>query len=648
MFINSYTIYISIGFAKLFRGIILVNAPLVILFTCKKIISYFSNTILKHIIPFDHFPYYHRFTGYIFIFASILHSLAHCIGTIPFIVNSDLNELNKKLYTPFKTLPTWWELCFIYPFGWTGIAILVLFAVLLITVHESIRKNNFECFFFLHQLSYLIYPLGYIHGTYNLVGTQLFHIMCGGPFVLLLLENFIKFLQYCFSNYEILDIKCLSSGVVQMTISLKDSYMFKNMKPGQYISICIPEISCYQIHPITISGIYDNNRDFKVNNNYFLDYDFKDQFFTLHIAPVGWWSKELQHISKAKYKEKLVKLESHINNIKIHDETHRGKLVHLLKASQLNISKEGCVKDIQNIEYSINDDSDLSIEIKSNENDIGKNIKIKSKPLAKSILESANKINYYNSNLNNINNYDLNISSILINRLLPINFPKAKLFGPYGAPTQKYTDFIWLVFIASGIGATPFASILNNIILSITKNPDKRIKVQFYWMQRQAHQFNWLIELIKQIMKVDVNNKIEFNVFYTCPYQKYDFRSFLLWHGLQLCKNDKSKYERVNEIENDNIENKENEKHIDIKGFNKDKELKNKTLNNKDLSKYCKNVYWARPNWNDVFESLVSDKFENDCGVFVCGNSSLCKEILSCCEIYSNKSLRFWFYKENF
>jgi hypothetical protein len=37
-------------------------------------------------------------------------------------------------------------------------------------------------------------------------------------------------------------------------------------------------------------------------------------------------------------------------------------------------------------------------------------------------------------------------------------------------------------------------------------------------------------------MLKDKFKKIKFNLIFTCTQQKYDFRSFFLWHGLELLK----------------------------------------------------------------------------------------------------------------
>ena len=39
-----------------------------------------------------------------------------------------------------------------------------------------------------------------------------------------------------------------------------------------------------------------------------------------------------------------------------------------------------------------------------------------------------------------------------------------RLDGPFGTPTQNYDDYKNLIFICTGIGATPFSSVIRDVI----------------------------------------------------------------------------------------------------------------------------------------------------------------------------------------
>jgi predicted ferric reductase len=190
------------------------------------------------------------------------------------------------------------------------------------------------------------------------------------------------------------------------------------------------------------------------------------------------------------------------------------------------------------------------------------------------------------------------------------DLPSIKIDGPYGAPTQTYVKYNHLMMIATGIGATPFSSILKDILFRM-KNKDPELnyeEIDFYWMQRKASQFAWLSNIFNDLIQSDTENHLNFNTFYTNCNQKYDFRSFFLWHGLESLK---------------------------------------KKEDNKVLKQYS-NIFWGRPDWNELFlaKSQTISKGSR-IGVFVCGNDELSREIKQLCMKYSTDHI-FHFHKENF
>jgi len=49
------------------------------------------------------------------------------------------------------------------------------------------------------------------------------------------------------------------------------------------------------------------------------------------------------------------------------------------------------------------------------------------------------------------------------------SLPKLKIDGPYGAPAQDYKKYDVLLLVGLGIGATPFISILKDLLINIIK-----------------------------------------------------------------------------------------------------------------------------------------------------------------------------------
>ncbi|KAJ0788046.1 putative NAD(P)H oxidase (H(2)O(2)-forming) [Helianthus annuus] len=53
------------------------------------------------------------------------------------------------------------------------------------------------------------------------------------------------------------------------------------------------------------------------------------------------------------------------------------------------------------------------------------------------------------------------------------SYPRIYIKGPYGAPAQNYRKYNVLLLIGLGIGATPFISILNDLLHHLKKSVSK-------------------------------------------------------------------------------------------------------------------------------------------------------------------------------
>ena len=79
--------------------------------------------------------------------------------------------------------------------------------------------------------------------------------------------------------------------------------------------------------------------------------------------------------------------------------------------------------------------------------------------------------------------------------------PAIRVDGPYGAPAEDVFDNEIAVLIGTGIGVTPWASILKNIWhLRASPNPPKRLKrVEFIWVCRDTTSFEWFQTLLSSL-----------------------------------------------------------------------------------------------------------------------------------------------------
>ncbi|XP_015430140.1 PREDICTED: NADPH oxidase 5 [Dufourea novaeangliae] len=201
------------------------------------------------------------------------------------------------------------------------------------------------------------------------------------------------------------------------------------------------------------------------------------------------------------------------------------------------------------------------------------------------------------------------------------------LDGPYGAPSSHIFQAQHAVLIATGIGVTPFASILQSIMHRYWKArhtcPKCKFswaseipstvmylrKVDFFWINRDQRSFEWFVNLLSQLemeqaeLGVTMERFLEMHMYITSALQKNDMKAV----GLQLAM------ELLHQMEKRDL----------ITGL--------KTRTNA-----------GRPNWDKVFKQL-QDRKKGKVTVFYCGPPELAKILRYKCDQFG-----FHFKKESF
>ncbi|KAF7714571.1 Ferric reductase [Penicillium ucsense] len=85
--------------------------------------------------------------------------------------------------------------------------------------------------------------------------------------------------------------------------------------------------------------------------------------------------------------------------------------------------------------------------------------------------------------------------------------PKIRIDGPYGAPAEDVFENEIAVLIGTGIGVTPWASILKNIWhLRSSPNPPRRLRrVEFIWICKDTSSFEWFQALLSSLESQSAN-----------------------------------------------------------------------------------------------------------------------------------------------
>ncbi|XP_031404619.1 respiratory burst oxidase homolog protein A-like isoform X2 [Punica granatum] len=190
----------------------------------------------------------------------------------------------------------------------------------------------------------------------------------------------------------------------------------------------------------------------------------------------------------------------------------------------------------------------------------------------------------------------------------------------YSIFQEDYVKYDIVVLIGLGIGATPFLSILKDVMHKMdseidtgeyrhTKGPSK---AYLFWVTREHSSFAWFQDFIRDVSKKTSQNQwaVEMHNFLTCMYKEDDARAALL-SAIQVLYHAK--------------------RGTDI------------------ISKTPVRTHFARPNWFRIFLKLSRRHRGARIGVFYCGASGLARELESLCTKFSTKTAtRFVFHKEHY
>ncbi|XP_012225863.2 dual oxidase 2-like isoform X2 [Linepithema humile] len=180
---------------------------------------------------------------------------------------------------------------------------------------------------------------------------------------------------------------------------------------------------------------------------------------------------------------------------------------------------------------------------------------------------------------------------IMSNESLPV----IHIDGPYGESHQDWDKYEVAIMVGGGIGVTPFASILKDVVYKSNCNVNFGCKkIYFLWVTRTQKQFEWLVDVLREAEKADVNNTVSIHIFVTQFYQKFDLRTILLY----IC-----------------------ERHF-------------QKISNKSLFTGLKAVtHFGRPKFPQFFMSIQKlYPTTNKIGVFSCGTPALTQEVDEACK----------------
>nr|XP_039267420.1 dual oxidase 1-like isoform X1 [Styela clava] len=111
-------------------------------------------------------------------------------------------------------------------------------------------------------------------------------------------------------------------------------------------------------------------------------------------------------------------------------------------------------------------------------------------------------------------------------------YPKLYLDGPFGEGHQDWYKYEVSILVGAGIGVTPFASILKDIVQKYKTSKGFQIackKVYFIWVTRTQRHFEWLTDIIQDLEDADREHMVDTHIYITQFHHKFDLRTTMLY-----------------------------------------------------------------------------------------------------------------------
>ncbi|XP_006831758.1 PREDICTED: dual oxidase 1 [Chrysochloris asiatica] len=191
-------------------------------------------------------------------------------------------------------------------------------------------------------------------------------------------------------------------------------------------------------------------------------------------------------------------------------------------------------------------------------------------------------------------------------------YPKLYLDGPFGEGHQEWHKFEVSVLVGGGIGVTPFASILKDLVFKSSVSCQVFCKkIYFIWVTRTQRQFEWLADIIREVEENDHQDLVSVHIYITQLAEKFDLRTTMLY----IC-----------------------ERHFQ------------KVLNRSLFTGLRSVTHFGRPPFEPFFNSLqeVHPQVQK-IGVFSCGPPGMTKNVEKACQLINKQDrTHFSHHYENF
>jgi len=216
---------------------------------------------------------FHIYISICAICLATLHAIGHLSGTFNFDSRVSRQDAVAALLGPDAVPRPYVAYIRALP-GWTGLVALgILYTIGLLSM-PYVRTKSYEIFQLGHLLMFLFIGLIMAHGGLALLQFPIMGVLLAFPTLLIILERTVRIFSVLHKIPAKLEV--LDEETVMITCTIPNRRIW-NYEAGQYVFLCIPQLSYFQWHPFTISTCIGCEMQ-------------------LHIKTDGDWTSKLRHL----------------------------------------------------------------------------------------------------------------------------------------------------------------------------------------------------------------------------------------------------------------------------------------------------------------------------------------------------------------
>ncbi|KAH9809988.1 ferric reductase NAD binding domain-containing protein [Melampsora americana] len=242
------TFHITYPIARSSALILHLDVAFILLPICRNLITFLRRSTLNSVIPFEKNITFHKFTGISLSFFSLIHIISHLVN-FSFLAKSTETGMIGFMAANFLTGP-----------GATGWIMTLALVIIGYYSRESVRKANFERFWYSHHLFIVFFMAWQLHGmfcmiqpdrppycSYHQIGVFWKYWLAGGT--AFIIERTLREIR---SNHKTYISKVIQHPSRVCEVQIKKE---KTMtRAGQYVYLKCPEVSFWQWHPFTLTS----------------------------------------------------------------------------------------------------------------------------------------------------------------------------------------------------------------------------------------------------------------------------------------------------------------------------------------------------------------------------------------------------------